>query len=132
MRLSAYLSGYDTKVRMEEDVDDADWNANPTFHEEQLKQKLLNEYGKGTHADGTRWEWAGTIKSKLETKVVIEPRIGIGAPPKRILEEEIREEAKARERASETVRRQEYWEAYRDLIAEGKTIQETFKLLREG
>ena len=109
MKLVAYLadtpeSPAEDEVRLEEEIADEDYiTRGKDYYEEQLKQRLVSDFGKGVSAEGRRWEWSPQIKGRVKTEVTVEPRI-----PAITLEEEIRRGRKSAEELSRD--RERIWE----------------------
>ena len=110
MKLVAYLADTegtpDTEdsVRVEEEISDEDYIAKgKEYYEEQLKQRLISEYGKGESKEGRRWEWSSQLKSRIKTEVTVEPRIVepkirlVGRPTREEVQKELKRLSKETE-----------------------------------
>jgi len=99
MKLVAYLadtpeSPAEDEVRVEEEIADEDYiTRGKDYYEEQLKQRLVSDFGRGVSAEGRRWEWSPQIKGRIKTEITVEPRIPT-------IEEEVRRGRKSAEELS--------------------------------
>lgn len=135
MRLVTYLPGYDSKVRMEEEIEDEDYVTRPEFYTSSLKQKFINEFGSGVTKAGRSWEWSPQIKGKVNVEIKEAPRITVSIPIEEVsageLERSVRKATEEYARGSRYIGLQQYWEAYRELREEGLSPFEARSRIRD-
>jgi len=64
----AYLSGYDSKVREEYEIDDEEYQANPEEAIEKARQSLIKNFG--TDIKGSGYNWKRSTKQQIETIIM--------------------------------------------------------------